>query len=184
MQDLNGNTYRWVRIDTLDWMAENLRAGTRWYRQGSKFSWADSTECANVFAEMGNYYSLSEALAQCPDGWRLPTDDDWKSLERACGMSREQAEAVGWRKGAGRRLVSPETIGLCFGGELAAYYTAYVELYHPYEYGLYWSQTPASDVTSPNAYIRKVTPALDEVQRIPAPATSRWLSVRYVRTAK
>lgn len=191
MQDKDGNTYQWVRIDTLDWMTENLHSGTRWYRQGTaanpKFTYNDSTVCAQQFELFGNYYSHSEALAQCPDGWRLPTDDDWKCLERACGMSSDEADKTGWRKGAAYVLANSEensVINLTYGGELTAYSISDIELYHVYDYGLYWTATIDSSQTQRCAYIRKITPALNEIQRVATPTASKWMSVRYVRTAK
>jgi uncharacterized protein (TIGR02145 family) len=33
----------------------------------------------------------------CPDGWHLPTDDEWKILEMALGMSQAEADSTGWR---------------------------------------------------------------------------------------
>lgn len=191
MQDKNGNTYAWVRIDTLDWMAENLRSGIRWYRQGTasnpKFSYNDSTECAGWFEVFGNYYSYSEALAQCPDGWRLPTDEDWKCLERACGMSRGEVDGTGWRGDAAGLLTGMDGdmgINLSYGGELTAFYTSYVELYHIYDYGLYWSSTIDTSQVQQCAFIRKITPSVKKVQRVSSPTTGKWISVRYVRSAQ
>lgn len=190
MEDKEGNVYPWVRIDTLDWMAENLHSGTRWYRQGTssnpKFSYADSTVCAREYEVFGNYYSYKEALAQCPEGWRLPTDDDWKCLERACGMSVSDTDKTGWRKGAARLLSSEDTgvgINLRYGGQLVAYYSIDIEQYHTYDYGLYWSATADTSQFKECVYIRKITPALDEVQRVATPIDGRWMSVRYVRSA-
>lgn len=191
MQDKDGNTYKWVRIDTLDWMAENLHSGTRWYRQGTasnpKFDYGDSTQCSRWYEVFGNYYSYSEALAQCPDGWRLPTDDDWKCLEKACGMSSVEAENTGWRNGAANLLFGTDGdmgINLCCGGELTAYNTSYIELYHIYDFGLYWSATVDTSQSQKCVYIRKITPALNKVQRIASPIASKWMSVRYVRSVK
>lgn len=191
MQDKDENTYTWIRIDTLDWMTENLRSGIRWYRQGTaskpKFSYSDSTECAQQFEVFGNYYSYSEALAQCPDGWRLPTDDDWKCLERACGMNRNDADGAGWRNGAAYVLTGQEGnmgINLCCGGELTPFYTSYVELYHVYDYGLYWSATVDTSQVRQCVYIRKITPAINKVQRVSSPTFQKWMSVRYVRSAQ
>ena len=193
MQDNDGNSYQWIRIDTLDWMTENLHSGIRWYRQGTssnpKFSYSDSTECARIYGLFGNYYSLSEAVAACPEGWRLPTDDDWKCLERACGMSSSAADMTGWRGGAASvmtKSIEDGGIGLNlkYGGELTVYRSSYPELYHEYDYGLYWTATIDSSQIQRCAYIRKITPGLNEVQRVASPTSNRWASVRYVRTAK
>ena len=32
-----------------------------------------------------------------PDGWHVPTDDEWKELEMALGMSQSEADDPGWR---------------------------------------------------------------------------------------
>ncbi len=192
MQDKDGNTYQWIRIDTLDWMAENLHSGIRWYRQGTasnpKFSYSDSTVCARQFEIFGNYYSYTEALAQCPDGWRLPTDEDWKCLERACGMSSADVDNTGWRKGAANLLTQTSGavtgMNLQYGGELVSFFSSDIELYHVYDYGLYWSSTLDTSQLQKCAYIRKITPALNEVQRVVTPTASKWMSVRYVRTAQ
>ena len=41
------------------------------------------------FNEHGNLYTWEETLAACPEGWRLPTDEDWQNLETTLGMSAE-----------------------------------------------------------------------------------------------
>lgn len=34
---------------------------------------------------------------ECPEGWHLPSDAEWKQLEMALGMTQDQADATGWR---------------------------------------------------------------------------------------
>lgn len=46
----------------------------------------------------GLLYTYDAALRAIPDGWRLPTDEDWKKLERALGMAEQEIEKVNeWR---------------------------------------------------------------------------------------
>lgn len=183
MQDKDGNEYRWVRIDTLDWMAENLHSGRRWDKL-AKFTVSYSQAVRDsMFSIFGNYYSYDEALSECPKGWRLPTDDDWKCLERACGMSASETDCTGWRGQVKEVLTSTETINLRYGGELAAYYTSNIQLYQEYAYGIYWSSTIDDEMIDRCAYIRKITPVRNAVQRVSAPTDTRWYSVRYVRSA-
>ena len=184
MEDQDGNTYRWVRIDTLDWMAENMKGGTRWFDQNrQRFSVGNLNEDEQLFDVFGNYYTYSEALALCPDGWRLPTDDDWKCLERACGMKAAETDQTGWRGNIREQLTDPAAIGLRYGGELAATTTTWIGKYHVYDYAIYWSATVDESSVQRSAYIRKLTPAMDGVQRVAAPTGTRWYSVRYVRRA-
>lgn len=46
----------------------------------------------------GFLYTHEAALAAVPEGWRLPTDEDWKSLEKTLGMSLAEIEKLEeWR---------------------------------------------------------------------------------------
>ncbi len=41
--------------------------------------------------------SPSGVQGVCPDGWHLPSDNEWKELEMALGMSQADADAIDWR---------------------------------------------------------------------------------------
>lgn len=46
----------------------------------------------------GFLYSHQAALKAVPEGWRLPTDEDWKQLERTLGLSASEADMnEAWR---------------------------------------------------------------------------------------
>jgi len=36
----------------------------------------------------------------CPDGWHLPSDEEWKQLEFYLGMVLNELDKDGWRRGA------------------------------------------------------------------------------------
>lgn len=49
----------------------------------------------------GLLYSLDGARKACPEGWRIPTDEDWKTLERTLGMPESQIQQINcWRGGS------------------------------------------------------------------------------------
>lgn len=49
-------------------------------------------------AQYGFLYSHQAALKAVPEGWRLPTDEDWKQLERTLGLSASEADMnEAWR---------------------------------------------------------------------------------------
>lgn len=195
MTDIDGNDYPYVRIGGLDWMAHNLNSGEPWYWQTYltdndieyDFEVDDEDAEAELCAQRGNFYTYQQALDQCPDGWRLPTDDDWKQLEIALGMSRQETDKTGWRSGAGFLMVQSAEegtgLGMKYAGLIAAYSTAAFDKYHVGDYGYYWTATRDNNIANPCAYIRKITPVMNSVYRAACPI-NRFMSVRYVRDAQ
>jgi len=124
--DIDGNVYQTVQIGDQVWMAENLKVtrfpdGTpiphvedytafealeyydpayNWYDNsttnrdiyGGLYTWA-----AAVNGDDGSNANPSGLQGVCPDGWHLPSDEEWKDLERYLGMSESDIEGTGFR---------------------------------------------------------------------------------------
>jgi uncharacterized protein (TIGR02145 family) len=113
MTDIDGNTYQTVKIGNQWWMAENLKVTH--YRNGDPIpnvtgdiDWANLTTgayCAydndennaDTYGYLYNWYAVDDRGEIAPDGWHVPTDDEWKELEMYLGMSQSNADGVGWR---------------------------------------------------------------------------------------
>jgi len=112
--DIDGNVYETVAIGDQVWMAENLMVTH--YRNGDEISTGYSdTDWANVFSgayciyndntsnevdtygALYNWYAATDSRNIAPEGWHVPTDDDWKELEMALGMSQSGADNSVWR---------------------------------------------------------------------------------------
>jgi len=65
---LDGESYYVVNIGNLKWLAENLHV------KSSGRNYQDCPVMATVF---GKYYTWEEAQLACPDGWRLPTAQEF-----------------------------------------------------------------------------------------------------------
>lgn len=94
--DNDGNVYLTVVIDKYEWMAQNLRTTT--YRDGKPIpqitvssDWtllSSGAYClydnydsnARTCGALYNWFAVLTGTL-CPDGWRVPSDDEWKSLE-------------------------------------------------------------------------------------------------------
>ena len=70
-------------------MAENMRYQT-------PTSWCYNDDF-NQCAIYGGLYSWETAIDVCPEGWHLPSDDEWKTLEATLGMTQTEIDDTGWR---------------------------------------------------------------------------------------
>jgi len=128
ISDIEGNVYKTVKIGRYEWMAENLRTTT--YNEGTKipniteysawanlsngaYCWYNNDESnAEEFGALYNWYAVNTGKL-CPDGWRIPTDEDWKYLEGYVDTHFEVGDTVWDNLGsqgydAGRRLKAKE----------------------------------------------------------------------------
>jgi uncharacterized protein (TIGR02145 family) len=44
-----------------------------------------------------NYDAVMDPRGIAPEGWRIPTDEDWKKLEAYIGMSENEVAKTAWR---------------------------------------------------------------------------------------
>jgi uncharacterized protein (TIGR02145 family) len=90
----DNETYIWIQIGDQIWMAENLRFATA---TGS-WCWENDT---GFCESRGRLYTWDAAKQAPPDGWHLPSDEEWKILEMTLGLSKDQADLEGDRGGPG-----------------------------------------------------------------------------------
>ncbi len=110
-----GQTYNTVKIGNQCWFKENLNVGTMIDEANNQ-----GTDCSspteiqkycysnnkNLCASDGSLYQWRQAMCGsvvpgtqgiCPTGWHIPTDNEYKILEMALGMSQEEADKMGHR---------------------------------------------------------------------------------------
>lgn len=94
--DIDGNSYKIVKIGSQTWMAENLKTtrysngdsipitedNLQWKQGVNGVSCYYENNIANrdTFGMLYNYHAMKDARNACPTGWRVPTTNDWVAL--------------------------------------------------------------------------------------------------------
>ena len=81
----DGNTYKTVKIGEQVWMAENLNYADSVKTPSLKGkSWCYDG-VAGYCEKYGRLYTWAAAKTVCPEGWHLPSYDEWNTLFTAVG---------------------------------------------------------------------------------------------------
>ena len=85
LDERDGNIYLVKKFNTQWWMCQNLKYDIG---EGSGCYEDDETNCMLK----GRWYTFDVADKACPEGYRLPSDDDWKVLETFIGMKKSDLD--------------------------------------------------------------------------------------------
>lgn len=80
----DGTLCYYETIDTLDWFVRNLS----YKEDGHSYYGCDAMD--DVY---GKYYTWNEAQNACPDGWHLPSNEEWLALANHAGYKGTDAAA-------------------------------------------------------------------------------------------
>jgi len=111
--DIDGNVYETVILGEQLWMAENLK--TTHYQNGDDIPHVINTSdwdnlstgayCeyennqinSEIYGRLYNWYTIDDSRGVCPEGFHVPSDDEFKQLEMFLGMSQQEANDVSFR---------------------------------------------------------------------------------------
>ncbi|WMX14021.1 FISUMP domain-containing protein [Aureispira sp. CCB-E] len=163
VDERDGTEYCMVTIGNQVWMADNLN-----YASDSN-TYTNPSSPSSVNAVYGRLYTFSEANKACPNGWHLPTDEEWKTLEMNLGMSVAEANGLnergvdqggqlksidGWVASANAGVVGTNSSGFNAlpSGE---WNPSFGPFFHLGEEASYWTATPYD--TTNTAWMRALS---------------------------
>ncbi len=182
----DGQTYRFVELNGLEWMAENYNNAIQpgegsWYygyaeRAVTNDGYPLETEADRK--KYGRLYSFYAARDQAPEGWRLPTAEEFNLLINSQGGELYAKEKLVEGGESGLELNYPGTLEFSSGAD-----PAFRNVFSGQDRsGLFWTQS----VNENNGYgiVYSINQSGGQVDPIVAQVVYYALSVRYVREAQ
>ncbi len=170
---IGGNKYYVTTLDGTTWMGNNLY-GTD---SGISFYLASVTD-----SFLGRFYTWEEAVSACPEGWKLPSAEQWDALGADAGALMADAtvlEEQMWTYWPGMEITNAKKFNAIPAG--------YVDrsggddnVQGYMDYAIFWTATPAGEDGS-LAQFRYIYADQPEVQAGTGGKTSLALSVRCIR---
>lgn len=105
--------YESVKIGNQVWMKKNLDVDH--YRNGDSITelrnpedWEKSSNGAwcnynndpsygEIYGKLYNWFAVDDSRGLAPEGWHIPSDAEWKTLELYLGMTQIEADGIDWR---------------------------------------------------------------------------------------
>ncbi|NQU67746.1 MAG: fibrobacter succinogenes major paralogous domain-containing protein, partial [Candidatus Marinimicrobia bacterium] len=113
--DIDGNAFTSIVIGNQRWMVENIRVTH--YRNGDPLpnvilddewmglyvgAYSENpyfSDFVDTYGRIYNWYAVDDERGVCPEGWYVPSDEEWMELEVSQGMSLEVAQLEGYYRG-------------------------------------------------------------------------------------
>ena len=57
----------------------------------------DPSQSLSEYGRIYNWYAVDDERGICPQGWHVPSDEEWMTMELALGMSEAEVNNTGWR---------------------------------------------------------------------------------------
>lgn len=190
----DSKVYKWVKIGSQVWMANNLKATT--YNDGApilnetggaSYCWFgdDQIKFGDTYGALYNWYAVNSGKL-CPKGWHVPSDAEWEELARQISNIKGPYEKVdgNWpelgrhlktRSGWANNGNGTDDFGFSAlpGGDRG--YDGYFR--YAGNFGHWWSSTEASSTT---AYSRNLA-WVDNILGRGVPHKALCISVRCIK---
>ncbi len=166
----DNKTYHYVTYCGLDWSVENLAYELNDEELCTKYKPSELAETneydSKLINQIGLHYTYKGALMAVPEGWRIPTDEEWTKLEATNAYILPDFNLL--YAGYKNKNVSSTMINYRFLGSWA----------------FFWTSSKDESKTGEFYYYRKKFYSHQEMTRYSMEPEANFLSVRIVRTHK
>jgi len=163
----DNQSYKTIKKGKYEWMAKNMN-----FKTGT--SWCYSNDNSNC-EQYGRLYDWKTAMSVCPDGWKLPSSNEWNDLVRSVG-----------KEVAGKKLKSKNVQGtddFGFSALLGGRRNAGGNFDYLKEDGRWWTSTTTSEGS--NAYYQYMNSRMDNIDENLRPNDlANGYSVRCIKGTK
>ena len=138
--DIDGNLYDVACVGSQLWLVENLKtthysngdpiptgfSNSDWYtlleqnQTGAYAIYNNDPMNFDIFGNLYNWYAINDERGICPEGFHVPTDEEWIEMELELGMSSEEVYIDGYWRGTNQ------------GSQLASYAELWEDCYSGY----------------------------------------------------
>ena len=171
MTDVQGNSYKTVKIGNQWWMAENLKVTV--FNDNSPLTNISETSADSIWSKsktasyciydttLGALYNwkVIDNLKQiAPKGWHVASDEEWKDLEKSLGMTDAETIKSAWRgtneadKLLAKSSSIPEISSYAFGTNESGFNGLFAgcrlfngEMNKEKNTAFWWTSTPSND---------------------------------------
>ncbi len=164
--DIDGNNYKTVTINNQNWMAENLNVSrfnngdvipqvqdlNKWNRLKTP-AWCyyeNNSGDSKTYGKLYNWYAITDKRGLAPEGWHIPSDNEFKSLSDYLGgdmISGEKLKATtGWKSYSGSNANGNNLSGF---NAIGAGSTNIMGFANKDYVGCFWTTTIQTDSKSP-----------------------------------
>jgi uncharacterized protein (TIGR02145 family) len=185
--DIDGNTYKTVKIGSQVWMAENLK--TVKYNDGTTIpNITDITQWSNLttgawayynndaannakYGKLYNWYAVSPTTNGsknvCPAGWHVPTDAEWTVLTdylggaSIAGGKMKEVGTSNWNN-YNKYATNLSLFTALPGGNRAEKFDG--NYFNKGDFGYWWSSTDVNSIGAWNRYLRREDGSVDRTE--------------------
>ena len=185
VEDKDGNVYHTVIIGTQEWMLENLRTtryqngeaipmvtdGPQWNKltTGAFCNYEHDASYGLTYGHLYNWYAIVDTRDICPDGWHVPSDEDWDILSSFLGGDLVAAGKMKETKAGSWNAPNVEATNVSgFTALPGGYRSVRGEFHSLGSYTFLWSSTPYAPETAWCRYFQNGSDRMDRIDNYKA----------------